>query len=157
MKTIPSASLASYQSGARAARAKAVGSLALGAAALGALSTAAEAQTIATGPGLQNNAGDSPTNLRVTTLNMTTGLTGLNTGSRVGPPAGTWDVQFTSYSTGNSSENSYLLVGGLNAGFGAAQVAISNNGLTSNLLSNLSLGTTIGPGGSLTFSGGRGE
>lgn len=153
MKSLPLASLDSYQSGARAARAKSVESLAIGVAALAAFTTAAEAQIITpTGPGLQNHAGDPTFNMRVTTLNMTTGATGLNTGNRVGAPAGTWDIMFTSYTTGNSGENSYLFVSGQNAGFGTAGVAKSNNGLTSSLLSNLSPNTTIGPGGSLTFS-----
>jgi len=133
MKTLPSASLTSYQSGARATRAKTVGSLALGATALAAWPGTAEAQTIATGPGLQNHAGES---YLINTLNMTTGITGSGNGS---VPAGTWNLFFLSQSTGNSSENSYLTANGLNTGFGTAEVAEHNNGLSGqNVLSTLS-------------------
>lgn len=146
MYTITSTNLDSYQAGARAVRSKSFSSVALGAAAAAALPATAAAQILTpTGPGLSNTAGSSPFNMRVTTLNMTTGVTGVNTGAYIGAPAGTWDIMFRSYSTGNSGENHYMQVIGLDAGFGTAKVSVTpNNGLTSNVLTKLSFETEIG-------------
>lgn len=145
MYTITFTNLDSYQAGARAVRAKSFGSFALGAAAAAALPATAVAQVITpTGPGISNTAGNSPFNMRVTTLNMITGATGENIGFYIGAPAGVWDVMFRSYRTGNSGENLYMQVIGQDAGFGNAQVSVTpNNGLANNVLAKIPFGTQI--------------